>query len=79
MLIYNVTAHVEHSIEQSWLEWMEQEHIPEMLATKKFIKTKIFKINRVGQNGMRANYNINKTAAQLLSSLFITFHTLKPA
>ena len=44
MLIYNVTAHVEHSIKQTWLEWMEQEHIPEMLATKKFIKTKIFKI-----------------------------------
>jgi hypothetical protein len=44
MLIYNVTAHVENLIERAWLEWMEQEHIPEMLATKKFTKTKIFKI-----------------------------------
>lgn len=44
MLIYNVTAHVEPSIENNWLEWMQQEHIPEMLATQKFIDTKIFKI-----------------------------------
>ena len=44
MLIYNVTAHVEPSIEQTWLDWMEEEHIPEMLATKKFTQTKIFKI-----------------------------------
>ncbi len=44
MLIYNVTAHVEPSIEKIWLEWMEQHHIPEMHATQKFTHTKIFKI-----------------------------------
>ena len=44
MLIYNVTVHVEPSIEEKWLNWMEQEHIPDMLGTKKFTETKIFKI-----------------------------------
>lgn len=44
MLIYNVTAHLEPSVEQKWLKWMKQEHIPEMLGTKKFTETKIFKI-----------------------------------
>ena len=44
MLIYNVTAHVEPSIEHKWLKWMKQEHIPDMLSTKKFTETKIFKI-----------------------------------
>ena len=44
MLIYNVTAHLEPSVEQKWLKWMKQEHIPEMLDTKKFTETKIFKI-----------------------------------
>ena len=44
MLIYNVTAHVEPSIEQKWLKWMKKEHIPDMLGTKKFTETKIFKI-----------------------------------
>ncbi|NDG46386.1 MAG: DUF4286 family protein [Flavobacteriia bacterium] len=34
MFIYNVTAHVEPSVEKEWLEWMEQEHIPEMHKRK---------------------------------------------
>ena len=44
MLIYNVTAHVETSIEKAWLEWMKTEHLPEMQATNKFTQTKIYKI-----------------------------------
>ena len=44
MFIYNVTAHVEPSVENVWLDWMEQNHIPEMIATQKFTHSKIFKI-----------------------------------
>ncbi len=44
MLIYNVTTHVEASIEKEWLQWMKVKHLPDMLATKKFIRSKIFKI-----------------------------------
>lgn len=38
MIIYNVTINIEESIQQSWLHWMQNEHIPEMLATGKFSK-----------------------------------------
>lgn len=38
MIIYNVTINIEESIEQEWLTWMQQEHIPEMIATGKFVK-----------------------------------------
>ena len=44
MVIYNVTTHVESSIEESWLNWMKEKHLPEMLATKKFKTARIFKI-----------------------------------
>ncbi|MFL2603671.1 MAG: DUF4286 family protein [Flavobacteriaceae bacterium] len=44
MVIYNITTHVELSIEESWLNWMKEKHLPEMLATKKFKTTRIFKI-----------------------------------
>ena len=44
MFIYNVTAHVEPSVEKEWLEWMEQEHIPEMHKTQKISTTKLFEI-----------------------------------
>lgn len=44
MLIYNVTVHVEPGIENNWLEWMKKKHIPQMLATGKFTKAKLFKV-----------------------------------
>lgn len=33
MYIYNVTIKVDHSIVKEWLNWLKQEHIPEVLAT----------------------------------------------
>ena len=51
MVIYNVTTHVESSIEEIWLNWMKEKHIPEMLATKKFKTAKIFKIINENDKG----------------------------
>lgn len=44
MLIYNVTINIEESIEQEWLTWMQQEHIPEVIATGKFEKALMTKV-----------------------------------
>lgn len=38
MYIYNVTINIDESIHDIWLAWMQQEHIPAMLATGKFQK-----------------------------------------
>ena len=38
MIIYNVTINIEESIQEEWLQWMQQEHIPQMLDTKKFTR-----------------------------------------
>ena len=38
MYIYNVTINIQEGIQEKWLEWMKNEHIPEMLATGKFTK-----------------------------------------
>lgn len=38
MYIYNVTINIDESIHDTWLEWMKKEHIPAMLATGKFQK-----------------------------------------
>ncbi len=38
MYIYNVTINIEESVYEQWLEWMQVEHIPAMLATGKFTK-----------------------------------------
>lgn len=44
MYIYNVTINIEESIHDSWLKWMQEEHIPEMLATEKFSKALLSKV-----------------------------------
>ncbi|MCF6213746.1 MAG: DUF4286 family protein [Flavobacteriaceae bacterium] len=41
MYIYNVTINIDESIHDTWLKWMQTEHIPAMLATKKFTAAKL--------------------------------------
>ncbi|MCF6223267.1 MAG: DUF4286 family protein [Flavobacteriaceae bacterium] len=38
MYIYNVTTNIEESIHEEWKAWMQEKHIPDMLATGKFSK-----------------------------------------
>lgn len=38
MYIYNVTLNVEETIHDEWVQWMKHIHIPAMLATGKFHK-----------------------------------------
>lgn len=38
MYIYNVTVNIEESVQEEWVRWMREVHIPEMLATGKFVK-----------------------------------------
>jgi len=44
MFIYNVTTHVEPSIEKQWIDWMHEEHIPQMIKTGKFTKALLLKV-----------------------------------
>lgn len=44
MFIYNVTIKVAHGIANEWLIWLQQEHIPEVLATQCFTKATIVKL-----------------------------------
>lgn len=44
MIIYNVTIKVDPSIADQWLSWMNEEHIPAMIATGCFEKATILKL-----------------------------------
>lgn len=44
MYIYNVTINIDESIQDLWLAWMQQEHIPAMLDTGKFSKALMTKV-----------------------------------
>lgn len=44
MFIYNITFNVEEDIEKDWLHWMKDVHIPEILASDKFVGHRILRI-----------------------------------
>jgi len=44
MYIYNITTNIEESVHDEWLVWMREVHIPDVLATGKFLNAKMSKI-----------------------------------
>lgn len=44
MILYNVTVNIDAEIEQEWLNWMREIHIPEVLATGLILENKILRI-----------------------------------
>ena len=44
MIIYNITIKVDWSIAEEWLKWMQEKHLPEILATGCFCKISTGKI-----------------------------------
>ncbi|HEX8574809.1 MAG TPA: DUF4286 family protein [Flavobacterium sp.] len=44
MIIYNVTTNIHETVHQQWLEWMQQKHIPEILALGKFSSARLVKV-----------------------------------
>jgi hypothetical protein len=44
MIIYNVTINVEDSVHDEWLNWMKNEHIPEVMSTGLFVENRMLKV-----------------------------------
>ena len=47
MLLYNVTIKAENNIAEAWLQWMKDEHIPDVINTGCFIKATLCKLLEV--------------------------------
>ena len=48
-IIYNVTTQVNHNIAESWLQWLKEEHIPDMVATGCFSRATILRLIEVDE------------------------------
>ncbi|MFS4418424.1 DUF4286 family protein [Maribacter sp. 2307ULW6-5] len=44
MLIYNVTTNIEETVQAQWVQWMKDTHIPQVLATGKFLWAKMTRV-----------------------------------
>ena len=47
MVIYNITVKVETKIAKEWLQWIMEEHIPEMMQTNCFVDNKVLRLLEV--------------------------------
>tara|TARA_B100000767_G_scaffold275797_1_gene315846 strand:- start:2291 stop:2605 length:315 start_codon:yes stop_codon:yes gene_type:complete len=62
MFIHNVTTLVELSVESQWMCWMNDEHLPKIMKTGKFIKVILFKViaeEDMGGTSYAAQYHCN--------------------
>ncbi len=62
MYIYNVTININDSAHDEWLQWMVDKHIPDMLATGKFLSAKVCKV-LVDEEMGGTTYSIQYTVA----------------
>ncbi len=44
MIIYNVTINIHESVHDQWMQWMQEKHITEVLATGKFSSARLVKV-----------------------------------
>lgn len=44
MLLYNVTIIIEDASAAAWLKWMQETHIPAVMATGKFVSNRLLKV-----------------------------------
>jgi hypothetical protein len=49
MIIYNVTIKVEPGIAAAWLNWLQQEHIPEVIETGCFTHATVLRLLEVDE------------------------------
>ncbi len=47
MFIYNVTIKIHEPIHAAWLQWLKEEHVPEVLATNCFTNATIVRLLEV--------------------------------
>jgi hypothetical protein len=58
MIVYSVTCLVEDSIKDEWMDWMKSVHLPEVMATGKFVSHQMFSIDPHDEQDTGTSFNI---------------------
>ncbi len=51
MFIYNVTVNISEDIQNEWVQWMREKHIPDVMRTGCFIDSQMVKVLYVEDEG----------------------------
>ena len=66
MIIYSVTVNIDKNIEQDWIQWMKEKHIPDVMNTGCFLAFRITKLlEPAPYDENTVTYNIQYTAKNL--------------
>lgn len=52
MILYNVTINIDADVHDEWLAWMKETHIPDVMATGRFVESKIGRVLAEEQGGL---------------------------
>jgi len=71
MYIYNVTVNIEETIKTDWLRWMQEKHIPEMLATGKFSEAKLSQVMVEEEQGSTYSIQFTTDSKETLEKYYL--------
>ncbi|HMU44805.1 MAG TPA: DUF4286 family protein [Chitinophagaceae bacterium] len=52
MIVYNITVKINKSIEDEWIKWQKEEHIPDIMASGNFLEYKFYKLLDEDEEGL---------------------------
>lgn len=44
MFLYNITIGIDKAVEEEWLQWMIDDHVPRVMSTGYFTESKMYKV-----------------------------------
>ncbi len=71
MYIYNVTTNIASNVEKEWLRWMQEKHIPEVLATGKFSEAKMSQVMVEEEEGVTYSIQYTTDSKETLDRYYI--------
>ncbi|MBL7743944.1 MAG: DUF4286 family protein [Chitinophagaceae bacterium] len=65
MIVYNISVKLNSTIEKEWVQWQQQEHIPEVMASGQFIDHKFYKLLELADDEDTATYIVQYFAKSI--------------
>jgi len=73
MIIYNVSVKINPEIQSDWINWMRTHHIPKVLATGCFLKSRMSKLEIQEQDGITYIIQYELLNSDLLNQYMIHY------
>jgi len=52
MIVYNITIKITPEIETEWVQWQQEEHIPDVMASGRFMDHRFYRLLQDDEDGL---------------------------